>query len=202
MKYLNRTSRVAESFFRYVCGLSSFRGVKSSKVNQCAFNPYVGSPLVAMCSSYKVHTKKSRFTHLFHLSQILSIYSMIYISEIRKTIICFIPVNMVYVKPRPLACYVEPCNSVQAVLPIIEPRPYIPASGINATTRYVNSSCFEFSLKYSGFRVVLEKFTNSIRGNIGLSHAVVPSKQWFGQKTSSVSALAGLCYFSEPWRIL
>ena len=50
--------------------------------------------------------------------------------------------------------------------------------------------------KDAGIWVVVKKFAQTFCGKIGLSHAVVPYKQWFGQKPGSVSALVGFRHFN------
>lgn len=202
MKILNRAPGMVGSFFFYVYGLRRFWGIKSAKVNVDAFFSYVCSPLIPTCATDKVDTKKTRLISLFQLCEILGINAAVYVSEIVKAVIGFVAVNMIDAKHRPLSSDVEPSNSVQAVLSVIKPRSQISASGINTAASYVQTSGFEFSLKESRLRVVLKKFAYTLCGKINLSHAVVPLKQWFGQKPRSVSALAGLRHFNIQRRIL
>ena len=81
---------------------------------------------------------------------------------------------------------------------------------LNSATCVKSTFCIEIGFvrefwtavsKNTSVLVVVKKFADALCGKINLSHAVVPLKQWFGQKPGSVSALAGLRHFST-WRLM
>ena len=202
MKTSNSASSVPFSFCLYIGSLSIFGAGKGSKMDERSIGAYVCSPLVSECPANNIYTKQTGLCFFGKAGKVLGVDAVRNISKIGKSVIGFVAVNVVNAKLGPLPCDVKPRNSVQAVLPVVKPRPHITANGINTSASNVNASGFEFSLEEPSLSVVLKKFADALCGKINLSHAVVPLKQWFGQKPRSVSALAGLRHFNIHWRLL
>jgi hypothetical protein len=118
------------------------------------------------------------------------------VTKIGNAIVSAITVNMIDLALRPLAVHVQPNESVGIVN--------------SAVNTYSNTAAFvsrktnwcalrlpfwgcKLDLENSGIWIVVQKFAQTLRGKIGLSHDAVLSL--IGQRLGSVSALAGLRYF-------
>jgi hypothetical protein len=117
-------------------------------------------------------------------------------SEICKSIVSGLPVDMVNVVRRPFAINVKPHKPVSLVLLAVYHYLNV-ALFIKAVKHIANPAlaAIRYSGKYASGFVVVEKFAQTIYAKIASSHAVVPLKQWFGQKPRRVLSTSGLRHF-------
>lgn len=138
-----------------------------------------------------------------------TVFELCYIPKIFYSVVVGKAVDMVNGVFRPLAVNMEPYHPMGKVVTAVDSENKMLSSVTPASHLRANSpasvafvTCFLCN-KTPSFWGVIEKFAYALCGKIGLSHAVVPYKQWIGQKPGSVSALAGLRHFKpqtvEAW---
>lgn len=146
----------------------------------------------------RCYPKKSRFAVLRGTPLILRINTTRHIPKVIDTIVVNDSVYVVYVTYRPRSMDVKPCKPIGVVRPVTDlygptPRSH-DASGYQSLCLVV-VGCFP--REYSSGRFVVQNFAQTFCGKIGLSHAVVPYKQWFGQRPRRVCCTAGLRHFNS-----
>ncbi len=202
MKKLNSATCVKSTFCIEIGFVREFWTAVSTKMGKVFFVANVRRPFAPFQpTSYFGYAKEPRRDPFIRTPDVLEVDALLNVSKVGKSVVGSVAVNMVDAKLRPLTGYVQPSNAVQAVLPIVNPSPYVSASGINSTSNAFRVGDFCAPSKNTSVLVVVKKFADALCGKINLSHAVVPLKQWFGQKPGSVSALAGLRHFST-WRLM
>lgn len=160
----------------------------------------------AICANYGapparvlIDTKHPRAAVALRLPLILQVPGTRYLSKIRNSVVCSDAVSMVnyLYGERPVG--VKPRKPVQRIGAEINLNSKVAVPFVERANRGVNRNavaCFNASGKYSSIRVVMEKFTQTFCGKIGSSHAVVPLKQWFGQRPARVDSTSGLRHFN------
>ena len=124
------------------------------------------------------------------------IVCVIHMPQIANPVIRFVLVYVVNLVLRERAVNVQPSQPMRPESNSVNGNSYVPFLRVTS-----NASGFDWAFstppnKHSSLWVVVKKFAQTLCGKIGLSHAVVLIKQWFGQKLSSVSALTGLRHFT------
>lgn len=191
---LDRAGAVEPSFCRNVGFVGLYSSVKVPDVVGNSVNLDSRLPLPGIC----VSTKQSRLRSFLSLPLILHILGNGCLAKVRHAVVCFDAVDMVNQQRRVMPVNIEPSKTVEQVylsvylgsdVPLLVQRAHRLASwdvvGDSNQPR-----------KNSGFWFVVEKFTQACCGKIIGSHAVVPFKQWFGQKPRRVISTAGLRHFS------
>lgn len=120
------------------------------------------------------------------------------ITQICKTVIGFVKINVVDCVYRPFASNVEPCEPVRVLQATSDS--YRNVADLAFASCRSSEKAIHFELanprKLSGFSVVVKEFAQKFCGKIGSSHAVVPLKQWFGQRPARVDSTSGLRHFN------
>ena len=185
---------MAIAFFVYVCVRSILDRHKVSNMPPHPVYCDGRAPLLSML----MDTKNSRFTFYRCLASIFRVLGAGYHSKIVYGVIGFISIHMVNCPGRPFS--VNP--KIRETMTVVR-RPIYGYGNIPAIV--FAARCFSdklsviyrqlFPSKYTCILVVIENFTQMVCGKIGLSHAVVPYKQWCGQKPRRVTSTSGLRYF-------
>ena len=190
---LKRIKRVKFSFCLDVGGMCKFWRVKNTEVSLYARHPNLRSPF----SIGEINTKIPALIIFVWESLILAIGSTRYISKVANSIVRPIAVDVVNLIDRPRSVYIEPCQTMCVIENTIDhylKMPIVPGASCLVSSHGIGFA--QNPRKNSGALVVVEEFAQSLCGKINLSHAVVPFKQWFGQKPWSVSALPRLRHFN------
>lgn len=116
--------------------------------------------------------------------------------HVGNTEVCAVAVEKNKFGFRPSAVMVEPCKLTEQV------RFGVDKDGLNIPVNYFANfpAVWTFVAHYeicknSRFSIKVKKLTQFFWGKINSSHAVVPYKQWFGQRPNSISVLDGLRHF-------
>ena len=91
---------------------SFFWSVKISNQFLNAVSAYSRSPTFT-CVVPR-HSKKSTFVSFMRRPLVLNVLRRSYIAQIRKSIVCWVSVNMVNIMQRGFICHVKPCKSMGA----------------------------------------------------------------------------------------
>lgn len=144
------------------------------------------------------YTKNSGITVPHGDTPVLRVDGSCHVTQVSDSVIRRVSVYVVNVVARPLSGRVKPCQPMKPINVAFDAHPPIPAAEIVSSNRpnFNSITWLDSPRKNSSIGIVYEKFAHALCGKIGLSHAVVPCKQWFGQKPQSVIALLGLRYFT------
>jgi Flp pilus assembly protein TadG len=128
---------------------------------------------------------------------ILAIAAPTYITQVADPVVVPDAVDMVNVVNRPSTINVQPSKAMGFVTAIVNVDLHVSAIGKVASSAASNSHATAHTpRKNPGLGAVVETFAQEFCGKIGISHAVVLLKRWFGERPSSVSALSGLHHFN------
>lgn len=194
MAALNLTHWVEPTFCDQVRGVGKLSSSKGANVPRLTVNSnHRRERISGFCDP-----KKSSLAGLSGAHAILHILSVSHASEIDKPVVSPVTIYMVDVTGRPDAVNVEPskpvCKAV-AVHNVYDDVAFRVLAAENFPRRGVGRR-YE-PCEQPRFRVVTHNFSKGVCGKICLSHAVVPYKQWFGQKPRRVTSTSGLRYFNR-----
>jgi len=177
-----------------VCICSSGTGyvIKQTKVVEFSLMPNIGAPL------FPRRMPSNTFNTRFAVScnaLVLHVFGAICRAQIGPSVVSAVAVDVVNFVRGPFARHIEKRKPVSKI--------GFPANtdlGIALGLEPCGCPCGPPALgdkpsEYSRLGIVVEKFAQTLRGKIGLSHAVVPLKQWFGQRPASADNASGLRYF-------
>lgn len=185
-------------FSFYVCFRRRINCFIQSKVYFFLIDFYVR--LKQSCGSKCAHPDATCFT-VSLCSPVLSIFTFCCKSNVFNPVVVSYAVNVVDAFWRKATVNIKPCKSMGRVSATINNNNTISlvanTSGTLSSKIVSNANGFVVPRKNTCFVVVVEKFAQAFCGKIGLSHAVVPCKQWFGQKPRRVTSTSGLRYFSS-----
>ena len=192
---LQRIERMKFALRSNIRGMGLIWAFKKPEVMFRPVNANSGLPFA--CARMPIGAKNTRLSARVGRFPVLHVFRFGCLSQICKRIVGSIRIDVVDLKRRPFSGHVEPRK---------------PVSWINVSVDHYHSvaiawassrvSCFDAAdavlapRKHASLRIVVEKFAQTLRGKIGLSHAVVPLKQWFGQRPASADNASGLRYFS------
>ncbi len=191
---LNRTSRVKFPLGLNVGLMRQLWCRKTTNGDALTKRGYAGRP--ARPISILGNAKEAAAAVLSWFTLVLRVPGSRNIAKIGNPVVVAIPVDVVNYAKREFSVDVEPCKpmsheslvvNVHIDASIIADIPGNCPGWIHAPT--------DKPSEYSGFWVVVEKFAQACCGKIGLSHAVVPYKQWCGEKPRCVTSTSGLRYF-------
>ena len=192
---LNRAGGVMDTLCLKVGLVGKFWGSEVPKISLLSKNPYLGFPLKAN----RGYPQQFCFAQTISFSDILSVPGSGNITEICNTVIRRIAIYMVDFHKGHTSSYIKPSESMR---PKKFSNSYVDRTVLVSVSSTTTSECYRASpespSKNSRFRIVVQKFLKPFlrKGRISISHAVVPFKQWFGQRLGSVSALVGLRHFN------
>ena|SRR3990167_808674 len=170
-----------------------FRCVKNANVNRPIVNTDRGDPSVFVL----LNPKKPRGVRCHWLPDVLKVNLLSNITKIANSVVATIAVNVVNIVFRPFSMNVKPRKPMSKVLGVVDGYAKI------APVDFFGSVCpgklvcdVNLSGKNSSLLIVIKQFAQALWGKIGLSHAVVPYKQWIGQRPRCASNTAGLRHFN------
>jgi hypothetical protein len=170
-------------------------GAEVPKPNLLSIDRDAGEPNIPVFK--KTHPSKAGFV-VFTKAVVLLIFCMGRFAQIEQSVVCSLAVYMVNLVFRKVPMHIKPNKSVCRVFFVVDS--YTPVPSVMQKTGNVPDFGVPFNANFSrenaGSRVVVKKFAQALCGKIGLSHAVVPYKQWFGQKPRRASNTAGLRHFT------
>ena len=190
---LNRTARMNSALLRHVGGVGLFGGGVATdvEIDPVEFDRRLKP--VPVASDSKVSTRISRL----RAALILHIHGCRDIAQVVESVVCPIAVNVINVSGRPDPVRGEPRKTVRRVKTLIDTKPDITLRGF-APSDITGSRPIPLSRgqadEFAGLWIVIEKFAQTLRGKIGLSHDA-PSKR-IGQRPASADNASGLRYFS------
>lgn len=145
-------------------------GRERAEVNGLVFHADVSNPYAVLCgprgSEKATCIERARNAHIFVVRGLRDI------TQIGRTVISAIAIDMVNVMRWPLAVHVKPCESmsemVSTVYVDLDVAVAMPGTGNASDTNSVGRS--RFPAKNAGFRLVFENFAKSFDAKIGLNH--------------------------------
>lgn len=178
-----------------VRGMSHLRGFVDSKPSENTVVSDGCPPLASVLGD----SKKSAFIVRAWPPLILEIFRLCGFSKVSNSVVRPISTYVVSVLLRPNAIHVKPRESMGSVflpgnlynkIPLVIFRA---GNFPNSTSARSDSPC-----KNSSFWFVIKQLFESFLGGYRMlfSHAVVPYKQWFGQRPARVISTGGLRYFT------
>lgn len=197
MTDLYRTANMQPTLFREISLMRNLWAVKCSEVSQNAVMPDVRNPLVDDTILHLGYTKEAGTIPFVAFPDVLEVGLPCGVPKVVNPVIQSITVDVIDDAGRKNSVHIEPCDPMHAVLLVVKPCSQVTGRRVDSTNNWFGVRNLSFSCENASFWVVIKKFAHSVCGNINLSHAVVPVKQWFGQKPRSVSALAGLRHFNS-----
>lgn len=196
---LNLAEWVKSAFCGYVGILCSFCSHKRADVVRYLANNNSSLPsTIAALGNTKIPVRVFRV----RLANILSIFASSSFTKIVDCVVARIVVNVVNVVFGPIPVNIKPRKPMSFVdFPIRQPDPHISLC-VSVASRFTGPSSFLPTFQpdeKSSQRIVREVFFKVRLGQCRIfrSHAVVPSKQWFGQKPRCASNTSGLRHFNS-----
>lgn len=122
-KRLNGATRMKSSFCFQVSGMSKFRRVKQPKIG--VFATRMADPCLPSFTA-AAHTKQSAFVVYASNPMILLIDACRHDSQVRKSIVSSLPVDMVYLSSRPFAVDVQPRKAMIQIASAVNLRLQVP----------------------------------------------------------------------------
>lgn len=197
LAWLNGAKRVLGPLGIYVGLVRKLWSIKRANAENFIVNSYSGIPFrrfaIAPCNT-EIATQVVAGAP----RSILVVFSIGRFSKVGNPVVRSISVNVIYESGWVIAKRVNPRKSVAGPFNAFDGNCMI-ASWVNGpdTTVQPSPSFWIAPSESTRIRVVVENFLQALCGKIGLSHAVVPCKQWVGQKPRRVISTAGLRHFSS-----
>lgn len=130
------------------------------------------------------------------LADVLLVVPIRYVAQVINTVVNRVAVYVVNLHGGPVPIHVEPRSPMSLHLAAINlhdaPAALIPSSNVASLL----SATLYAPRKYPSLGVVMHKLTKAFCAKIRFSHAVVPLKQWFGQRPTRVCCTGGLRHFN------
>ena len=144
--------------------MSFFSGCKSAFSDSLAISHQLHNPFALVMR----YAKKSAFVCFCWAFQILQISKSIHFTQIAKSIVSFLPVNMVYVFRRPFTSHVKPSKPMSKHFSVVDGN--CPVSGFSARPRFSANQFWLVSMfkpkKISSCRVIPQKFFQLLNWNM------------------------------------
>lgn len=190
---LNGTTWVKSALFCHVGSVSFFGSCVATDVAIHPVEFYGRLKPVSVTSNAKVATRVSRL----RAALVLHIHGCRNIAQVVKSVVRLITVNVVNVSGRPSPSHEKPRETMRAEKTVIEADSNIPMHAFGPSN--IAGTRPEALPRYQArentcLRVVMQKFAQTLRSKIGLSHDAVLSRS--GQRPACVSSTCGLRYFS------
>jgi hypothetical protein len=195
---LNDTSSVQSPLCGKVCGGSLLGSVERPEILRRPAVADIGNP--ASKRLLPRNAEKSRLVVRKRRAPILSIFSRRNVSEIGDAVIRFVAIDMVDLLLRPFAVYVQPRQTVRPPNTPVDVDEDVTTGAFDGPCSAVLPAAFPSGSpkEFAGFRVVVEKFAQSLRGKIDLSHEAVLSL--IGQSLRRVDSASQARLFSPVFR--
>jgi hypothetical protein len=191
---LNSASGVPSAFCLKVGSMCQFWGGKVAKITHNAVYHDGGAVDVTAL----MNTKNPKFVVGLRFYDVLAVCPMRHIAQVFNSVVSLDTIDMVDRACRGYAVHVQPRKPMCGVGLSVYTDTDVP-SGTCPTShhaRFARLAMTNAPSKNSSFGIVIKKFADALWGKIGLSHAVVPYKQWFGQKPRRVDSTSGLRHFN------
>lgn len=190
------------TFVMYSLGLAvgyvrQFSGRKTAKMYAFSAKSDLGIPFPAWLVQRDTKQPAGLVAN-WRAPLILLIGAVAGLSQICKTIVRPVAIHVVNLLQRPFPGHVKPCESVCLVRGSVAAHAPVSIAGIKApgTFAVAATGATFCPCECAGFRAVVKKFAQTLRSKIGGSHAVVPLKQWIGQRPGSIRSRSRLRYFN------
>lgn len=181
-------------FSGHVSGVSCFCGVKDAKVKPFVSDAYLS--IVATATHWVCATK---IAFAFSVGRLIEhVVGKRNVSQVAPAVVVPDPVDVVNCVGGEFTRHVQPRKPMRWALSAVDTNAPV-AIGVEVARHhagFAHLAATNAPSENTSIWVVIENFAQTLCAKIGISHAVVPLKQWFGQKPGSVSALAGLRHFS------
>jgi len=190
---LNSARRMKFAFCGQVRLVGNFWRRKGSKVDSSFINLDCCHVVVPVSAN----AQKSECARGTGRPSILHILSLRYISQIAKSVVAMVPVDVVDVFRRPLSIGVEPHKAMGKVQLPVNMNFDVPATisaACNVSNFCISRSAFQTD-EMSGIWFVLKQFAQALCDKIGLSHDTVPSL--IGQRPTRVESTCRLRHFNS-----
>lgn len=193
---LDRTGAMQTPFCFDVGGMGFFGCAEVAESDCLAIDLNDAAPLPVI----EVSAEKTASASALSDTLVSDVFSLGNISEVADSVVSPVAIDVVNVVAGGFTVNIQPSKSMNRVASTGDAYAAIPlvVNCPNGKIQRDAAARFNESGKDAGVGVVVKQlFESFLRGGriIG-SHAVVPFKQWFGQKPQSVSALLGLRHFS------
>lgn len=195
MSLLNSTPYVQQSLCSDVCSMRLLFGVKVPYVNLFPVNSYSCTPAIKAWP----HSAKIGRSVEIYLGSVLHVYLLRNIPEILNAVICFNAVDVVNAIARLYTVNPQPSHSVGVLFSSANFKYYVPDSLGFSELFSARISVYRVKSCKDACRGIVLNMTlefGNCKGRICNSHAVVPYKQWFGQKPRCASNTTRLRHFS------
>ena len=141
-----------------------FRRIKTAYAYTFAINHNLRSPFTLMSAN----AQQANFVGFGCGSNILQIAKPSNLSQIAKTIVCFIAVNVVYMINRHFASYIKPRQSMRQSFNIVNGNTDV-ASAMNRSSNFsdkVGTPVMFAPNKNAGLRVITQRLAQMFNGNV------------------------------------
>lgn len=195
MSNLKRIPLVKFALDFKVCLAGFLRRVKVSYMDSFPVYLYsCGKPFLVSTDS-----EKSKNGIRVSNSLILVINGSADIAQIAQSVITSNAIDVINIARWPSAMTVKPSQPVRGMKFAINADRHIPVVKRVCRRKPYGDSVRRWldPSEYPGVLVVGQTFAKTVAGNIDSSHAVVPYKQWTGQKPACVGSTCGLRHFSQ-----
>lgn len=191
---LQRISWVKDALGIKVRGVCGFWSVVRPKVQAIA----IKSKPSHVSFANSIHSQQPSLTVLVCRPLVLSIDATRSVAQVFKSVIASISVNVVNMAARPFASRPQPNKAMRFVSCAAD---FDKQIAIVKIARWHTLTIWAhlvggYAHPLVGRWVVMQEFAQTLYGKIVISHAVVPFKQWFGQKPCCVDSTSGLRHFT------
>ena len=178
----------------YVRRMCLFFGFVSSEPDSYAVNLNHRPPSFPVWGS----AQNPRGTVYPRLLHVLSIFRFVSPAQIVNSVVELISVNVVYILTGPFTKMVKPCKPMGLIVDFVDHDDNV-SVGIYVTSTFAKpapAGGFNSEKLPRIFFITEDRRKALIRQyRIAISHAVVPYKQWFGQRPTRVTSTCRLRYF-------
>ena len=196
---LNRTERMKLPFSRKVGLMGFFGGAKTSNKLCFPICPYLRPPKFTHAATgvAEINPKKSAGAIASGFFKVLRILRKCGFAKIANPVVVPFGIDVVNiaighsairVQPSKPMCFVRDAINVNIGVPVLVQ--------VSSSAPCDSHAAPNAPSKNTSIGIVMKKFFEALYGKMGSSHAVVPYKQWFGQKPARVSCTGGLRHFN------
>jgi hypothetical protein len=162
-----------------------FSRLECSKGDASSINAYTSMEF----SSMRFNAKKSSLTRTAASFLVLKIDALWHITQVAKSVVQWVPINMVNKIPRPLTKDIEPGKPTLMVNLAENANFFASVSGVSSHITNSNTHCvFRLPRKHASLRIVVQDFAQAFYGKILLSHDAPPVR--WDQRPVSVAIAA------------
>lgn len=159
---------------RFLVGFAGlFRRGKQTQSNRFVIDFYFRKPFAAFSPNARI----AAFI-IAAFSAVMCVFNVGRLTQIANSIVRSIPVNMVNLMRRPVACRIQPSQTMREIQYVIQPDNVVPIFHAASRLRPLSAAAsFNTPSKFAGVGVVIEKIAEAFKRNFIL-HGIVNINHW------------------------